>query len=58
MLSSNVVEVKLLELLDFVGLNLVEVASDTSVENANLLLSWHWHVLLLLNELGELLTSV
>merc|ERR1711918_108006 len=32
--------------------------SNTSVQDANLLLSWNWHVLLLLEELSELLTSV
>ena len=51
-------EVHLLKLSDLAGLDLVEVATDTSVENTSLLLNGHGHVLLLLKELGELLTSV
>ena len=51
-------KVHLLELGDLGGLDLVEVASDTGVENAGLLLDGHRDVLLLLEELGELLTSV
>jgi len=51
-------KVHLLELRDLAGLDLVEVATDTGVENASLLLNGHGHVLLLLEELGELLTSV
>jgi len=57
-LVSNVIKVHFLELTNVWGLNLVEVSSDTSVKHANLLLSWHWHVLSLLQELGKLLTSV
>lgn len=49
---------KFLELLDFGGLDLIEETSDTSVEDANLLLSNHGNVLLLLKEFGKLLTSV
>ena len=47
-----------LELANLGGLHLVEEATDTGVEDADLLLSGDWHVLLLLEELGELLTSV
>lgn len=57
-LALEVVEEHFLEFADFGGLDLVEEATDTSVEDANLFLSDHGHVLLLLKELGELLTSV
>ena len=57
-LALEVIEEKFLELADLGGLHLVEEATDTSVEDANLLLSDHGHVLLLLEELSELLTSV
>ena len=57
-LALEVVEEEFLEFADFGGLDLVEEATDTSVEDADLLLSDHGHVLLLLEELGELLTSV
>lgn len=46
------------ELLDLGGLDLVEETSNTGVEDANLLLSNHGNVLLLLQEFSELLTSV
>ena len=58
MLASQGVEIKLLELANFVGLDLIEVTLDTGVKDANLLLGGHWHELLLLEELSELLTSV
>ena len=51
-------EVHSLELGDLRGLDLVEVASDTGVQNASLLFDGHGDVLLLLEELGELLASV
>ena len=54
----NSLEVHLLESADFLGLDLVKVTTDTSEENAGLLLDGHGHVLLLLEELGELLSSV
>jgi hypothetical protein len=57
-LALEVVEEEFLEFADFGGLDLVEEATDTSVEDADLLLSDHGYVLLLLEELGELLTSV
>ena len=57
-LGSDKSEVKFLELRDFRGLELVEETSDTSVQNADLLLSGDGNVLLLLEELGKLLTSV
>ena len=47
-----------LEFADLRGLDLIEETTDTSVENADLLLSDHGNVLLLLEELSELLTSV
>ena len=58
MLGSEVGKVELLELANLVGLDLIEVSLDTGVENADLLLGGHWDVLLLLEELSELLTSV
>ena len=57
-LALEMVEEEFLELADLGGLDLIEEATDTSVEDANLLLSDHGHVLLLLEELSELLTSV
>jgi len=51
-------KVHLLELGDFAGLDLVKISTDTGVEDAGLLLNGHGDVLLLLQELGELLTSV
>ena len=57
-LGLEVVEEEALELADLGGQHLVEETTDTSVEDAHLLLSNHGHVLLLLEELGELLTSV
>ena len=57
-LGVDSLKVHLLELGDLGGLDLVEVASDTGVENAGLFLDGHRDVLLLLEELGELLTSV
>ena len=54
----NSLEVHLLEPSDFLGLDLVKIATDASEENAGLLLDGHGHVLLLLEELGELLSSV
>ena len=57
-LGVQVSEVHLFEFGNFGGLQLVEETSDTSVENADLLLSGHGDVLLLLEELSELLTSV
>jgi len=52
------VEVHLFELADFGSDELVKVTSGTGVQNAGLSLDWHWHELFLLEELGELLTSV
>ena len=51
-------KVHLLELANLAGLDLVEVSTDTGEQNAGLLLDGHGHVLLLLEELGQLLTSV
>jgi len=49
MLGTDVLEVESLEFSDLVGSNLVEVTANTGVEDANLLLGGHRHVLLLLN---------
>ena len=57
-LGSDKGEVKFLELGDLGGLELVEETSDTSVQDADLLFSGDGNVLLLLEELGKLLTSV
>ena len=51
-------KVHLLEFANLGGLDLVEVSTDTGEQNAGLLLDGHGHVLLLLEELGQLLTSV
>jgi hypothetical protein len=52
------VKVEFFELGDLGSLNLVEEASDTGVEDADLLLGGQGHVLLLLEQLSELLASV
>jgi len=57
-LGSDQSEVHFLELGDLRSLELVKETSDTSVQNADLFLSGDGNVLLLLEELGELLTSV
>jgi len=57
-LSVEVVEVSFLEFADVGGGDLVEVSLDSSVQHANLLFSGHGHVLLLLQELGQLFSSV
>jgi len=57
-LAPDSVEVHNLKLRDLGGLELVKEAIDTSEEHASLLFNGHWHVLLLLEELSELLTSV
>jgi hypothetical protein len=51
-------EIKFLEGSNIGSVDFVEVTSDTGVKDANLLLCWHWNVLLLLKELSKLLTSV
>jgi len=58
MLSLNMFKIKPLEFTNVLGLDLVEVASDTSIKYANLKFSGHWHVLSLLQEFCKLLTSV
>ena len=57
-LGSNVLKVDLLELANVSGGDLVEVTTGTSIENADLLLRGHGNVLLLLDDLDELLTTV
>jgi len=51
-------QVEFFKLGDLGGLQLVKETADTGVQDANLLLSGDGHVLLLLKEFGELLTSV
>jgi len=51
-------EVKFLEGSNIGSVDFVEVTSDTGIKDANLLLCWHWDVLLLLKELSKLLTSI
>ena len=58
MLGVDSLEVHLLEFSNVGGVDLIEITLDTGVKDANLLFSWHWHILLLLKELSELLTSV
>jgi hypothetical protein len=57
-LGLECVEVELFELGDLRSLQLVEEASDTGVQDADLLLGGEGNVLLLLEQLSELLTSV
>jgi len=57
-LGSDSCQVELFELGDFRCLQLVKETADTSVQDANLLLSGDWHILLLLEEFSKLLTSV
>jgi len=47
-----------LELADLAGLHLVEESTHTGEEHASLLLNDHGHILLLLEQLGQLLASV
>ena len=54
----NVLQVETLEFTNVGSLDLIKISSDTGIEDANLLLSGHWHILSLLEELSELLTSV
>ena len=57
-LGGDGIKVHLLELADLGGLDLVQVATDTSVQNTGLVFDSHGHVLLLLKELGQFLTSI
>jgi hypothetical protein len=57
-LGVNGLEVHFLEPRDLSGIDLIQVASDASVQNASLLFDGHGDVLLLLEELSELLSSV
>ena len=57
-LGAQVGQVHFFELGDVGGGQLVEVSTDTSVQDAYLLGSGHGHELVLLEELGELLTTV
>ena len=51
-------EIKFLEGSNIGSVDFIKVTSDTGIKDANLLLCWHWDVLLLLKELSKLLTSV
>ena len=57
-LGVDSLKVHLLEPLDLASLDLVQVATHAGEEDAGLLFDGHGHVLLLLEELSELLTSV
>lgn len=57
-LGADSLKVHSLEFPDFAGHDLVQVSTHTTEEDTSLLLDGHGHVLLLLEELGELLTSV
>ena len=57
-LGVDLLQVQLLETRDLAGLDLIKVATDTGEEDASLLLDGHGNVLLLLEELSQLLTSV
>lgn len=57
-LGTEVLEVSALEFTNVGGIDLIEETSDTGVENAHLLLSGHGNVLVLLDELSKLLTSL
>jgi hypothetical protein len=46
------------EFLNFGGLDFVEVSLNTCEENASLFFNSHWHVLLLLQEFSQLLSTV
>jgi hypothetical protein len=39
-------------------LDLIKISLNTCVKDANLLLSWHWNVLLLLKQFSKFLSSV
>jgi len=57
-LCSQVRHVEGFEFADVGSSQFVKVTADSSVEDAYLLGSGHWHELVLLEELGELLTTV
>jgi hypothetical protein len=56
--ASDSVQVHNLELGDLRGLELVQISTHSSEKHDGLLLDSHWHVLFLLEELSELLSSV
>ena len=58
MVGSDVLEEFLLELKNFRGNENIEVSLDTSEDNANLLLSLHGGVLVLLKHFNESFTSI
>ena len=57
-LGVQVLQEKFFELCDFASEDLVQESSHSSVEDAHLLLSDERNILLLLQELGQLLSSV
>jgi len=58
MLGAQVREVEGFELTDVAGVQLIEETTHTGVQDADLLGSGHGHELILLEELGELLSTV
>lgn len=58
MLGSEVIKVSLFESTDVCGLDVVEISLNTSVQDAHLLFSWHWNVLLLLEYFSQFLSSI
>lgn len=58
MFALQVLKVEFFELTNFTGLDLVDETSDTSIQDADLFLSNHWHILLLLQEFSQFLSSV
>ena len=58
MLSSNMIKIKLLKFTNVGGLDRIEVSSNTCIKDANLLFSWHWHILSLLKKFSKLLSSI
>jgi len=58
MLGAQVGKVELFELTNVGSGQLIEVSTHTGVQNADLLSCGHGHELILLEELGELLSAV
>jgi len=57
-LGTEVLKISVLELTNVGGVDGIEISSDTGVEDAHLLLRGHRNVLVLLDELSKLLTSL
>lgn len=58
MVALKVDQELLLELGDFGGLDLIEVSSDSGIDDTDLFFSWEWGVLFLFQQLGKLGSSV